>query len=58
MRYWISNKTTGVLIINYHILDITLKEIANTSINELLEFMNIDYEIVESAKTEFSELKK
>lgn len=47
----------GVLIINYHLLDITLKEIANSSINELLDFMNIDYEIVESAKTEFTELK-
>ncbi len=53
MRYWISNKSNRGFNHQLSHTDITLKEIANTSINELLEFMNIDYEIVESAKTEF-----
>ena len=38
-------------------IDITLKELANTSINELLEFTNIDYRVIESGKTEFTEMK-
>ena len=35
----------------------TFKEIANTSINELLEFTNIDYKVIEEYKTEFTEMK-
>lgn len=46
-----------VSTITYHILDMTFKDIANNSINELLEFVNIDYKVTESVKTEFSELK-
>ncbi|WP_299525448.1 hypothetical protein [uncultured Methanobrevibacter sp.] len=35
----------------------TFKDIANNPINELLEFVNIAYQVIESVKTEFSELK-
>ena len=34
-----------------------MKEIANTSMNELLEFTNIDYKVIEEYKTEFTEMK-